>query len=86
MIYFQFYQRNGRPYPISDHDGVLVEIMHGSAKIPPTIQLSGTDPADVNTAKVVFTVHRAGEYKISIMVGAKHVKGSPYIKRFLSGN
>ena len=60
---FQFYQRNGRPYPISNADNLLVEILHGSSKIPPTVQLGGTtgaDPSQVNVAQVSFTVHRSG--------------------------
>ena len=82
---FQFYQRNGRPYPISNHDSLLVEIMHGASKIPPTVQLGGADPAEANTARVAFTVHRAGDYRVAIMIGAKHIRGSPFVKKFQSG-
>lgn len=32
-LFFQFYQRNGRPYPISNGDGVVIEITQGIHKV-----------------------------------------------------
>ena len=52
LMFFQFFQRNGRPYPISNHDNLLVEIMLGSAKVPPTIQLGGVEDSSSNVAQV----------------------------------
>ena len=82
---FQFYQRNGRPYPISNGDNLLVEIMHGTNKVALTAQHGGPDAGDMNSTKVAFTVHKSGEYKISVMVGARHIRGSPFIKKFKPG-
>ena len=66
-------------------DKLLVEVMQGTTQVPPTVQLGGHDPADMCTAKVTFTVHRAGEYRIAVMVGAKHIRGSPFTKSFQAG-
>ena len=81
----QFFQRNGRPYPISNRDYVLVEITHGSSKIPPNIQYGGKAENEANKARVAFTVHRSGEYRISIMIGARHIRNSPFNKKFKAG-
>uniref|UniRef100_T1IIH2 HECT-type E3 ubiquitin transferase n=1 Tax=Strigamia maritima TaxID=126957 RepID=T1IIH2_STRMM len=80
----KFYQRNGRPYPICNKDSLLVEITQGSYKVATAMEIGGTDPNLANTARVKFTVRRSGEYRISVMVGNNHVKGSPFIKHFVS--
>ncbi|XP_014682029.1 PREDICTED: apoptosis-resistant E3 ubiquitin protein ligase 1-like [Priapulus caudatus] len=85
-IKIKFFQRNSRPYPISDCDGVLVEIMMADYKVATSTEFGALNPSDVNTATVTFTVRKAGEYKIAIMVGAHHVRGSPFLKRFHSGS
>lgn len=81
----RFFQKNKTPYPISNTDNVLVEIMHQNAKVATTMECGGSDPKDVNMARVSFTVHKSGEYVISVMVGGRHIKGSPFSKSFEPG-
>lgn len=82
----QFYQRNGREYPICDMDNILVEITQGGIhKIAASIEIGGTESEHINSARVHFTVRRAGPYKISILVDMQHIKGSPFMKHFVSG-
>ncbi|XP_045619348.1 apoptosis-resistant E3 ubiquitin protein ligase 1 isoform X1 [Procambarus clarkii] len=81
----QFYQRNGRPYPISDADGVLVEITQGIHKVGVVTELGGTGEAEINTARCKFSARQAGQYKISILLANQHIRGSPFVKNFLPG-
>ena len=82
----QFYQRNGRSYAISTRDSLLIEIMHGVTQIPPVVELGGGRQSESNTAGVVFTVRRSGDYRIAVMIGANHIRGSPFLKKFLPGD
>lgn len=77
-----FYQRNGRPYPISDADGVLVEITQGIHKVAVVTELGGTGDSEINTSRCKFTARQAGQYKISILLANQHIRGSPFIKNF----
>ncbi|KAK7493478.1 hypothetical protein BaRGS_00015378 [Batillaria attramentaria] len=81
----RFFQKNKTPYPISDIDNVLVEIVHQNAKVATTMECGSSNPKDVNMARVSFTVHKSGEYIISVMVGGRHIKGSPFTKTFEPG-
>ena len=56
--------------------------MLGSAKFPATVELGNPQP---HTATVSFTVHKSGDYRISVLMGAKHIAGSPFHKRFKPG-
>lgn len=47
---------------------------------------SETDPSNANIAKVKFTVRTAGQYKISVLIGASHIAGSPFFKTFIPGS
>ncbi|CAL4080991.1 unnamed protein product, partial [Meganyctiphanes norvegica] len=82
----QFYQRNGRPYPISDADGVLVEITQGIHKVGVVTELGGTGESEINTSRCKFTARQAGQYKISILLANQHIRGSPFIKNFNPGD
>lgn len=46
---------------------------------------SPTDPNCGNIARVKFTVRHAGQYRISVTVGAQHVAGSPFTAVFIAG-
>lgn len=46
---------------------------------------SPTDPNSANVAKVKFMVRHAGQYCITVMVGAQHVTGSPFTRTFTAG-
>ncbi|XP_041353724.1 apoptosis-resistant E3 ubiquitin protein ligase 1-like isoform X2 [Gigantopelta aegis] len=81
----RFYQKNWKPYPISNADSVLVEIMHQGVKVATTMEYGSVEPTNANLARVSFTVHKSGEYKISVMIGARHIKGSPFSKFFEPG-
>ncbi|XP_045123430.1 apoptosis-resistant E3 ubiquitin protein ligase 1-like isoform X2 [Portunus trituberculatus] len=81
----QFYQKNGRPYPISDADGVLVEVTQGIHKVGVVTELGGTGEAEINSARCKFTARQAGQYKVSILLANQHVRGSPFVKQFLPG-
>lgn len=83
----RFHQKNGHPYPISDHDEFYVEVTSESAKKVIAISELGssTDPNNANEAKVKFTVRTAGQYKISVMIGSTHIAGSPFTKFFIPG-
>ncbi|XP_071079014.1 apoptosis-resistant E3 ubiquitin protein ligase 1-like [Haliotis cracherodii] len=81
----RFFQKNGKPYPVSNADGILVEIMHAGVKVATSMDYGSVEPTNANLAKVSFTVHKSGEYKISVMIGAKHIKGSPFTKIFEAG-
>lgn len=83
--YFQFYQRNGQPYPICDKDNLLVDVSEGTRRVATNIDLGGTDPLAANTAVVKFTVRHAGQYRIAVLIGSCHVHGSPFLKSFLPG-
>ena len=83
---FQFFQKNGTPYPISKSDNVLVEIVHQNAKVATTTEFGSDEPSDANLARVSFAVHRSGEYVISVMIGGRHIKGSPFSKTFEPGD
>lgn len=81
----RFFQKNGTPYPISTADNVLVEILHQNAKVATTIDLGSEEPCNANVARVSFTVHKSGEYSISVMIDGHHIKGSPFKKTFEPG-
>jgi hypothetical protein len=71
---------------VSDADNVLVEIVHQNAKVAMTTEFgSANRPENMNLARVSFTVHKAGEYVISVMMGGRHIKGSPFSKTFEPG-
>ncbi|KAL5008817.1 hypothetical protein ScPMuIL_014398 [Solemya velum] len=81
----KFFQKNGKPYPVSNADNLLVEILHHGVKVAAVMEVGGTEANTVNVARVSFTVHRAGEYQISVMIGGRHIKGSPFKKQFDAG-
>ncbi|XP_064535519.1 apoptosis-resistant E3 ubiquitin protein ligase 1 isoform X4 [Drosophila montana] len=82
----RFFQRNGQPYPICDTDQFFVEVTEGTRKVVTISELgSSTDPNNANIAKVKFTVRTAGQYKISVLIGASHIAGSPFVRNFLPG-
>ncbi|GFR29011.1 apoptosis-resistant E3 ubiquitin protein ligase 1 [Trichonephila clavata] len=81
----KFFQRNGQAYPICNEDNVLIEITQGAYKIACSVELGGPQISDANIAKVQFTVRRAGEYRICVLVGMTHIQGSPFIKSFVPG-
>ncbi|CAI9739768.1 apoptosis-resistant E3 ubiquitin protein ligase 1-like [Octopus vulgaris] len=81
----KFYQKNGKPYPVSNYDNIVVEILHLGAKVTTTIDFGSEEPEKSNEARVSFTVHRSGEYLISVLVGFMHIKGSPFKKSFQPG-
>ncbi|XP_059144171.1 apoptosis-resistant E3 ubiquitin protein ligase 1-like [Physella acuta] len=81
----RFFQKSGAPYPVSDGDGILIEILHEGVKVARTLEFSGNSPTDVNLVRCSFTVHKSGTYKISIMVGGRHIRDSPFIKSFDPG-
>lgn len=85
FIYFQFYQRNGQPYPICDKDNLIVEVTEGARRVATLIELGGMDPLAANAAVVKFTVRHAGQYRIAVLIGSCHVYGSPFLKIFLPG-
>lgn len=80
----KFYQRNGQAYAISKRDKILIEITRDGTQIPPVVEVGGKQ-AEYNVISVVFTVHRSGDYRVVIMIGANHIRGSPFIKTFLPG-
>lgn len=63
----------------------MIEITQGSHKIACSVELGGLQISEANKAKVQFTVRRAGEYRISVLVDMIPIKGSPFIKTFLPG-
>ncbi|XP_017860169.1 PREDICTED: apoptosis-resistant E3 ubiquitin protein ligase 1 isoform X4 [Drosophila arizonae] len=82
----RFFQRNGQPYPICDTDQFFVEVTEGTRKVVTISELgSSTDPNNANIAKVKFTVRTAGQYNISVLIGASHIAGSPFVRNFLPG-
>ncbi|XP_064603718.1 apoptosis-resistant E3 ubiquitin protein ligase 1-like [Liolophura sinensis] len=81
----QVFQRNGKPYPVSNGDNILVEIVHQGIKVATTMEYGGPDPNSANIAKVSFTIYKSGEYLISILIGGRHIKGSPFKKNFEAG-
>lgn len=56
--------------------------MHKADIVLVTVQLG---VGACNVARVTFTVHQAGEYRIGVMVASVHIVGSPFIKRFKPG-
>ncbi|CAB3359356.1 Hypothetical predicted protein [Cloeon dipterum] len=81
----RFYQRNGQPYPICDTDNLFVEVAQGNRRVAAVTQLGGADPSQANVAVVKFTVRHSGQYRVSVLIGNCHVKGSPFLKCFLPG-
>ncbi|ESO94312.1 hypothetical protein LOTGIDRAFT_215855 [Lottia gigantea] len=81
----KFFQKNGKEYPVSTCDNVLVEIMHQGIKVGHNMEFGFKEPDLSNMAKVSFTVHKSGTYTISVMIGARHIKGSPFNKVFEPG-
>lgn len=81
----RFFHRNGRPYPVSNKDNVTVEISHAGSEVTKTMTLGGENPEEVNLASVSFTVHKSGEYTICVMFSGRHIKGSPFNKKFEAG-
>ncbi|KAK2161321.1 hypothetical protein NP493_1590g00048 [Ridgeia piscesae] len=80
----KFYQKNGRAYAISKRDKIIIEITREGTQIPLVVEVGGRQ-AEHNLISVVFTVHRSGDYRIVIMIGTHHIRGSPFIKSFLPG-
>ena len=86
MFYnFQFFHKNGKPYPVSNTDNIVVEITHNGSAVTKTMSLGGVGEDDINIARVAFTVHKSGEYHIRVMFSARHIKGSPFTKTFEAG-
>lgn len=82
---FQFFHKNGKPYPVSNKDNITVEISHGGSEVTKTMTLGGMKPEEVNLAQVSFTVHKSGDYTVCIMFSSRHIKGSPFTKKFEAG-
>lgn len=86
FLFLQFYRMNFTPYPISEADYVLVEIMHDNTFIVSSREYGGQKWGDSNMMKISFTVREAGTYKISVLARGTPIKGSPFTKTFLPGN
>ncbi|XP_053395047.1 apoptosis-resistant E3 ubiquitin protein ligase 1-like [Mercenaria mercenaria] len=82
---FHFFHKNGKPYPVSNKDNVTVEISHAGSEVTKTMTLGGSKPEEVNLAQVSFTVHKSGDYTVCIMFSSRHIKGSPFTKKFEAG-
>lgn len=85
LLCFQFFQKNSKPYPVSNKDNISVQISHAGSEVTKTMTLGGVNPEDANLAQVSFTVHKSGDYTIAIMFSSRHIKGSPFIKSFEAG-
>lgn len=82
----QFNQRwSGNPYPISDADAVRISVRHGASRIAVAVEIGGVSLAEANQVKASFTVRKAGQYSIDILLGSIPIRGSPFVKRFLPG-
>lgn len=81
----QFFQRNGRPYPVSDADNVLVEVTQGLHKVSLVTEVGGCSDKELHTVRCQFSARQAGEYSIAAMVAQTHVNGSPFLKKFSPG-
>ncbi|KAK6183620.1 hypothetical protein SNE40_011062 [Patella caerulea] len=81
----KFFLKNGKIYPVTSHDNILVEIMHQGVKVAHNLESGFKEADSSNMAKVSFTVHKSGTYNISVMIGARHIKGSPFNKVFEAG-
>lgn len=83
----QFYQRNGRPYPISNADQFRVDIRQGENAVATAVQVGASNDADseAHQVKVSFTVRKAGQYHIGLHVSHTPIRGSPFVKNFLPG-
>lgn len=68
-----------------DADRILIEITHEGVMVARTLEFASEDPQEANLVKCSFTVHKSGIYTISIMVGGRHIKDSPFTKVFLPG-
>ncbi|CAD5122031.1 DgyrCDS10484 [Dimorphilus gyrociliatus] len=67
---------NGFAYHLQEHDKISIDIILGDIVISPTQKIHG------NTIEVLFSVHRSGSYKISVMINNKHISSSPYYCSF----
>lgn len=78
----QFYQRNYKPYPITQNDQLSVHITNGvhNQHVPCSIEFGDLNPSLANTARVSFSAKKSGKYMISICVGNSftHIRGSPF--------
>ena len=70
---------------MSNKDDITVEITHNGSLVAKTMVLGSVDPNNANVATVSFTVHKSGDYLISIMFSARNIKGSPFTKKFEAG-
>lgn len=70
---------------MSNRDDIIVEITHNGSPVAKTMSLGSVDPNKANEARVSFTVHKSGDYLISIMFSARNIKGSPFTKKFEAG-
>ena len=82
---FQFFHKSGKPYPVSNRDDINVEITHNGSLVAKTMSLGSVDPDHANEARVSFTVHKSGDYLVSVMFSTRHIKGSPFTKKFEAG-
>ncbi|WAR20444.1 AREL1-like protein [Mya arenaria] len=80
-----FLHKNSKLYPISTRDNITVEISHAGSEVTKTMTLGGENAEEANLAKVSFAVHKSGEYTISVMFSSRHIKGSPFSKKFEAG-
>ncbi|XP_052269096.1 apoptosis-resistant E3 ubiquitin protein ligase 1-like isoform X1 [Dreissena polymorpha] len=81
----RFFHKSTAPYPVSNKDNITVEISHAGSEVTKTMTLGGVNQEDANLLKVSFTVHKSGEYTICVMIGGRHIKGSPFTKKFEAG-
>ncbi|GFR60823.1 ubiquitin protein ligase protein [Elysia marginata] len=52
----RFYQKNGSPYPVSNGDGILIEIMHEGLKVARTVEFAGEFSRNSNSVATATDV------------------------------
>ena len=62
-----------------------MEISHAGSEVTKAMTLGGSKADEVNLAQVSFTVHKSGDYTVCVMFSSRHIKGSPFTKKFEAG-
>uniref|UniRef100_H2ZJ69 HECT-type E3 ubiquitin transferase n=1 Tax=Ciona savignyi TaxID=51511 RepID=H2ZJ69_CIOSA len=85
-FHIEFFYSNGSHYPVCESDDIKVLIStHQRDDIPHVKEYSGRKYCKENVVSVSFTVRKSGVHEISITVGNKHIKNSPFKKTFIPG-
>ncbi|CAG5129162.1 unnamed protein product, partial [Candidula unifasciata] len=81
----RLFHKHGAPFHVTEDGGILVLVAKDNAAMATSLVFDGATPGDLNLVTCKLTVHKAGDYQVSILAAGCHVNGSPVSKYFQPG-